>query len=114
MSKLFTYLTLVFALLLTGCNTNSDFQVDNEKKPLTNDTELLISLLKRPTTADQIMMEQFEQTRMQTFQLQQVGYVMIKGPKSEKPAYGQHHLDWLYDQYDSNFVRLAGPTQKLR
>lgn len=106
---------LAFVLLLSACSSTENIAYQHNKKPLTNDTELLISLLKRPTTADQIMISQFEQTRNKALGLQNVGYVMIKGERDNKsPATSRakHRLDWLYDhysrEYNTQFVSLTG------
>ncbi|WP_448554628.1 hypothetical protein [Thalassotalea montiporae] len=109
--------TLAFVLVLSACSSTENVAYQDYKKPLTNDTELLISLLKRPTTADQIMMAQFEQTRNEALGLQNVGYVKIKGERDNKApatARPKHRLDWLYDhysrQYNTQFVSLTGDT----
>ena len=111
------FVTLAFVLVLSACSSTDNVAFDTHKKPLTNDTELLISLLKRPTTADQIMMAQFEQTRNEAFGLQNVGYVMITGEREQKSPSSErakHRLDRLYDhysrQYNTQFVNLTGGT----
>tara|TARA_Y100000034_G_C6714519_1_gene315759 strand:+ start:299 stop:739 length:441 start_codon:yes stop_codon:yes gene_type:complete len=138
--KLQTIISLLFLLLLSACNSTGQYSHqklnDNgygyksdsdHKKPLTNDTALLISLLKRPTPADQILMEQFAQTQAitlknafgeaKTAQVPRVGYVMIKGERTStqrtasQPEKAPHHLDALYQAYDTQFVRLTGPVE---
>ncbi|WP_448213844.1 hypothetical protein [Colwellia sp. MEBiC06753] len=106
---------VIFVITLSACSSTSDNTYTSEKRPLTNDTELLISLLKRPTTADQIMMAQFAQTRAAYFDLPQVSYVQIGGDSvansdTDSSFQQPHHLDVLYQAYNSNFVTLSGPN----
>jgi uncharacterized lipoprotein len=110
-------LSLILVIMLSACSTTQHYSYDEtyiDKKPLTNDTELLISLLKRPTPADQILMEQFAQTRAQYFDLPAVSYVMIKGERTENTTQQQerptHHLDALYQAYNTQFITLTGPN----
>ncbi|REL27552.1 hypothetical protein DXX93_13945 [Thalassotalea euphylliae] len=113
--------TLACVLVLSACSSTENLAYQDYQKPLTNDTELLISLLKRPTTADQIMMAQFEQTRNEALGRQNVGYVMITGERDNKaPATerAKHRLDWLYDhysrQYNTQFVSLTGGASSTK
>lgn len=117
MTILKSFISLLFVVVLSACSSTQEYGYDydnTEKKPLTNDTELLVSLLKRPTTADQILMEQFAQTRAQYFNLPEVSYVMIKGERidsnTKESVRPKHHLDVLYQAYNTNFVMLSGPN----
>jgi len=114
---------IIFTLILSACSSNDYAHQSREKKPLTNDRALLISLLKRPTTADQIMMEQFaavQYTDAQNalYSSPQVGYVAIKGAKPSTSTELNTSNNWIFTQtdvqgnllYNTNFVRLAGPN----
>ena len=119
MKKLKLITATIFTIILSACSSNDYASQHAEKKPLTNDRELLISLLKRPTTADQIMMERFalsQQSHSQAgvFNAPQVGYVMIKGNRSESSPTRNTSNDWIFEQsnaiYNTSFVRLSGPN----
>lgn len=114
-NSLKTFISLLFVLLISACSSTQEYSHEYDtydKKPLTNDTELLVSLLKRPTPADQILMEQFAETRAQYFNLPEVSYVTIKGASSSNNSQPsirpKHHLDALYNAYNTNFVLLTG------
>lgn len=130
------YLNLIIVVLISllsnACSTtkyvdNSEFEVNKEyaqvKRPLTSDYHLLVSLLKRPTTVDQIMMQQFAAQQDSYKGLYFVNYVTIKGDKINDPVIetnGQNEQDMknsyplnLLDDtsvaYNDDFVKISGP-----
>ncbi|NMP33269.1 hypothetical protein HII17_17080 [Thalassotalea sp. M1531] len=112
-----TLFSLILITLISACSSTQEYSYQDypiEKKSLTNDTELLVNLLKRPTTADQIMMAQFAATQSQYFNLPQVSYVRIRGNKQSNSiesdnSQPQHHLDILYSNIEANLAQVSAP-----
>jgi len=110
-------ISLALITFLSACSSTQEFTHQNypaDKKPLTNDTQLLISLLKRPTTADQIMMTQFAASQAQYFEQPLVNYVSIKGEKTisktnDNTMLPKHHLDVLYSDLEAKLALVSAP-----
>ena len=79
MKNILTLMTIIFTLLLTACSSTNNVKI--ERKILTSDHHLMMSLLNRPVTEDQKMMLAFAQERESYRNEMFVNAVSIKGPK---------------------------------
>lgn len=112
-------LVIFFIVALSACSSTDTVRID--KKPLVSDHQLFVSLLKRPTTADQVMMMQFAAQRTSDYQnsfneqTPWVDYVMIKGERTKQA--NESNISYstindkqnrLFDHYKTEFITLKG------
>jgi hypothetical protein len=79
-AKSFTATTTVF----------EEHSVDTLKKPALSDHQLMLTLLSRPVTADQAMMQNFERERAQYAHSYYAQKVEIKGDRSSDVSSNNH------------------------
>ncbi len=81
---------------------------NTEKKPPASDHELMITLLNRPMTADQAMMERFERERAQYAHSFSIQRVAIKGERSSDKTQerAQHAYAHLINK-DNNSIEIT-------
>ena len=107
MKNLSLLFALIFMTLLSGCTTTPEVVAD--KKPLTSDHTLMMSLLNRPITQDQQMMLAFAEQRRQFQTPYFVNAVEIKGEKSSDIQAKAPHIYSRLIAQDFNSVRISGP-----
>ena len=97
--------------LLSACSSTSNIAV--EKKPLTSDHYLLLSLINRPVTEDQQMMLAFTQQSDSIQNPYFVNTIEIKGATGAD-SHENSSSSTLYNyssliSQDFNSVRISGP-----
>jgi len=108
MKKLPLILVVTLVTFLSACSSTSKIAV--EKKPLTSDHQLMLSLLNRPMTQDQQMMLAFAEQRENYQNPYFVNAVEIRGAKEEQSSRNRTTTPYsnLIAQ-DFNSVRISGP-----
>lgn len=112
MKKLPLILVVILITFLSACSSTSKVAV--EKKPLTSDHQLMLSLLNRPITQDQQMMLAFAKQSDNFQNPYFVNAVLIKGEKSsdENSKTNNNRVKHSFSQLiaqDFNSVRISGP-----
>ena len=107
MKNLSLLVALTFITLLSGCSTTPEIIAD--KKPLTSDHMLMMSLLNRPITQDQKMMLAFAEQRTELQSPYFVNAIEIKGEKSSDTQAKAPHIYSRLIAQDFNSVRISGP-----
>ena len=110
-------LAVLLALILSACSSTSNLTHESfslEKKPLTTDHQLLLSLLNRPLPEDQLMMMQFAKNNALANNYSDenfsVNYVNIRGDRTEDMTAISIPLAYSQLVYqDQNSIAIGAP-----
>ncbi len=117
MTFLTKILAMLLALILSACSSTSNLTHNSftvEKKPLTTDHQLLLSLLNRPLPEDQLMMMQFASNNAlannRSADNFSVNYVSIRGDRTANMTAVTTPLAYSQLVYqDQNSIAIGAP-----
>lgn len=108
-----TIISLVCCLLTLGCSSTKVVNYQETKKPLTSDHFLMMSLLDRPVTQDQLLMLAYanqKEQQMKSFNPAFVRPILLIGNENRSEI-ASNQLSY-YSQLiakDVNAKRISGP-----